>query len=182
MKIEELEISGCFLISLPYFKDERGSFVKTFNSEALEGSALEGFDLQEEFYSTSKRNVLRGLHFQKPPAAHSKLVTCTDGAVIDFFVDLRKSSSTYGKSVSVELSSETPQLLYLPKGIAHGFLTMSDSATLLYKTDFVYSPEHDDGILWSSIDLTLPSTDEQYTVSERDKNFISLTHYESPFE
>ncbi|WBM60743.1 dTDP-4-dehydrorhamnose 3,5-epimerase family protein [Providencia sp. PROV188] len=179
MQIKELNISGCFLVNLPSFKDERGGFVKTFNIDTLTGSPLEYFNLKEEFYSTSKKNVLRGLHFQKPPSAHNKIVTCTDGKVLDFFVDLRKTSNTYGKHIALTLDSENPQLLYLPKGLAHGFLTLSENATLLYKTDFVYSPKDDQGILWSSIGLELPNN--EFIISERDNNFSPLADYKSPF-
>jgi dTDP-4-dehydrorhamnose 3,5-epimerase/CDP-3, 6-dideoxy-D-glycero-D-glycero-4-hexulose-5-epimerase len=179
MKIKELEIAGCYLVELPHFRDERGEFVKTFNSTALKDTPLEGFDFQEEFYSVSAQNVLRGLHFQTPPAAHNKLVYCIDGEVLDFFLDIRTNSATYGKHLSIQLTSDKPQLLFLPKGLAHGFLTISERATLVYKTDYVYSPENDAGILWSSIGLELPKGD--YIVSERDKAFPTFDEYRSPF-
>ncbi|EMK3755671.1 dTDP-4-dehydrorhamnose 3,5-epimerase family protein [Providencia rettgeri] len=179
MQINELNIQGCYIIDLLSFKDERGCFVKTFNINALKNTPLEYFELKEEFYSTSKKNVLRGLHFQEPPSAHNKIVTCTDGKVLDFFVDLRKSSDTYGKHITLTLDSEKPQLLYLPKGLAHGFLTLSENATLLYKTDFVYSPKDDQGIHWSSVGLTLPNN--EFIISDRDNNFSSLADYKSPF-
>ncbi|RKF17819.1 dTDP-4-keto-6-deoxy-D-glucose epimerase [Alginatibacterium sediminis] len=179
MNIKDLALEGCQLISLPHSIDERGHFVKTFNKELFANTELYEFDLQEEFYTISKKNVLRGLHFQNNPAAHSKVVSCIDGKVLDFCLDLRASSPSYKKHISMELDSETPQLLFLPKGIAHGFLTISKSATLLYKTDSVYSPENDSGILWSSIGLTLPNDD--FIVSERDKAFISLSEFESDF-
>jgi len=179
MNIKELDIAGCYLVTLPHFKDERGTFVKTFHEENFKGTALEGFELKEEFYSVSKQNVLRGLHFQTPPAAHDKLVYCIQGLVIDFFLDIRTGSKTYGKHLIVELSAEKPELLFLPKGIAHGFLTQSEYATLVYKTNYMYSPEHDDGILWSSLDLDLPEAD--YIVSERDQSFLDVKNYKSPF-
>lgn len=179
MNISELNIPGCYLICLPNFKDKRGSFIKTFHPEHFSGTPFSHFDLKEEFYSVSKKNVLRGLHFQAPPFSHNKLITCLDGKVLDFFVDLRKSSSCYGKLISIELDSAVPQMLCLPKGIAHGFLTLSNQATLLYKTDCIYSPEHDSGILWSSVGLDLKEND--FIISDRDKSFSSLANYESPF-
>lgn len=158
-------------------------FAKTFHPSHFEGTPIQGFSLIEEFYSVSKENVLRGLHFQEPPAAHNKIVTCLEGKVLDFFVDLRKGYNTYGKLVSVELSSETPQLVYLPKGIAHGFLTLSEQATLLYKTDHVYTPELDKGILWSSVGLVIEDIDQnKLIISDRDRAFPMFEYYESPFE
>lgn len=183
MNSKQLDIPGCFLIDLPTFKDERGMFAKTFHPSHFEGTPIQGFSLIEEFYSVSKENVLRGLHFQEPPAAHNKIVTCLEGKVLDFFVDLRKGYNTYGKLVSVELSSETPQLVYLPKGIAHGFLTLSEQATLLYKTDHVYTPELDKGILWSSVGLVIEDIDQnKLIISDRDRAFPMFEYYESPFE
>lgn len=183
MNVIQLDISGCYLIDLPKFEDHRGAFIKTFHPNHFGGMAISEFDLQEEFYSISKKNVLRGLHFQEPPAAHNKIVTCLEGTVLDFFVDIRKSSNTYGKVVTVELNSEQPQLLFLPKGLAHGFLTLSEKATLLYKTDHVYASELDKGILWSSVGLDLEGSDlDELIISERDKEFPTLADYESPFE
>ncbi|MEZ9753814.1 dTDP-4-dehydrorhamnose 3,5-epimerase family protein [Vibrio cyclitrophicus] len=183
MNATQLDISGCFLIDLPKFEDHRGAFIKTFHPSHFEGTPISVFDLQEEFYSASKKNVLRGLHFQEPPAAHDKMVTCLDGKVLDFFVDIRKSSETYGKLIKIELDAKKPQLLYLPKGLAHGFLTLSDQATLLYKTDHAYAPESDKGILWSSVGLDFDELDESdLIISERDQSFPTLTAYESPFE
>lgn len=183
MNVKQLDISGCYLIDLPKFEDHRGAFIKTFHPSHFESTPISEFNLQEEFYSISKKNVLRGLHFQEPPAAHDKIVTCLEGKVLDFFVDIRKSSSTYGKVVTVELNCEQPQLIYLPKGLAHGFLTLSEQATLFYKTDHVYAPELDKGILWSSVGLELEIEDlGELIISERDKAFPTLADYESPFE
>lgn len=179
MKITELDIPSCYLIELPCFKDERGEFVKTFNSVAFKNTPIEAFSLQEEFYSVSVKNVLRGLHFQTPPAAHNKLVYCIQGEVQDFFLDIRRNSPTYGQILSVTLSSKKPELLFLPKGLAHGFLTLSESATLVYKTDYIYSPDNDEGILWSSVGLELPASD--YIVSERDSKFLPFEQFQSPF-
>lgn len=183
MNVTQLDIAGCFLIDLPKFEDYRGAFIKTFHPSHFEGTSIDGFNLQEEFYSVSKKHVLRGLHFQEPPAAHDKMVTCLDGKVLDFFVDIRKSSYTYGKLIKIELDAQKPQLLYLPKGLAHGFLTLSEQATLLYKTDHAYAPELDKGILWSSVGLDLNELGErELIISERDQSFPTLADYESPFE
>lgn len=179
MKYTELDIQGCFLFELPVFKDVRGSFTKTYHPNHFKDTPVEKFTLAEEFYSVSKKNVLRGLHFQEPPAAHGKIVTCLDGRVCDFFVDLRRHTKTFGQLVNIELCSENPQLLYLPKGIAHGFLTLSDTATMLYKTDHVYTQELDKGIHWSSVGLKIGINAP--LVSDRDDSFPTLEEYESKF-
>ncbi|EGU33635.1 dTDP-4-dehydrorhamnose 3,5-epimerase [Vibrio sp. N418] len=182
MNVTQLDILGCYLIDLPKFEDHRGAFIKTFHPNHFETTPISEFNLKEEFYSVSKQNVLRGLHFQEPPVAHNKLVTCLEGKVLDFFVDIRKSSNTYGSLLSIELCSEIPQLLYLPKGLAHGFLTLSEQATLLYKTDHVYAPEQDKGILWSSVGLDVENLKlNELIVSDRDLSFPTLENYESPF-
>lgn len=182
MNVMQLDIIGCYLVDLPKFEDHRGTFIKTFHSSHFEGTTIPMFNLQEEFYSISKQNVIRGLHFQEPPAAHNKIVTCLEGKVLDFFVDIRKTSSTYGKVVTIELNSNMPQFIYLPKGIAHGFLTLSEQATLLYKTDHVYIPELDKGVLWSSIGLDFEGLNlDELIISERDQSFPAMVDYESPF-
>lgn len=179
MNFTELDISDCYIIDLPKFEDYRGIFIKTYHPDYFKNTPISNFQLKEEFYSRSKKNVLRGLHFQEPPAAHNKIITCLDGEILDFFVDLRLSSSTYKKVLSIGLSSHKPKLLYLPKGIAHGFLTLSEHATLLYKTDHIYEPNLDKGILWSSVGLSIDNND--LIISERDKAFPLLSEYESKF-
>jgi len=176
MNISSLEIEGCFLIDPKKFEDSRGVFVKTFNAEAYLKKEI-NFSAKEEFFSFSKKNVLRGLHFQEPPYAHNKLVYCPQGKVLDFFCDLRKSSSTYGKVISLELSSENNEILYLAKGIAHGFLSLTDDSLMIYKTDTVYNPESDSGILWSSIGLDIAI--DNPIISERDLSFPIFSDYES---
>jgi dTDP-4-dehydrorhamnose 3,5-epimerase len=178
MMINELDFTGCFEIIPKIFKDDRGSFVKTYHESIFLENGIE-FITKEEFYSTSKKNVFRGLHFQSPPAAHNKLVYCAKGEVTDFLVDLRKNSPTYGKSLSIFLSEDNGRILYIPIGIAHGFLSISDDSLMVYKTDHVYCPEEDSGILWSSCDLALSS--KELIISERDQKFESIHDFRSPF-
>jgi len=179
MKISELKIPGCFLITPNIIEDERGSFVKTFHINEFERSDI-FFQPKEEFFSFSKKNVIRGLHFQVPPYQHNKLVYCPKGKVIDFFCDLRKSSPSYGKSLKVELSADTSNVLYLPSGIAHGFLSLTNNSLMVYKTDCVYNPESDKGLLWSSINLNLDVSTP--LLSDRDLSFPSFLDFESPFK
>ena len=180
MHIQELKIPGCYQITPNIFTDDRGIFVKTFHSETLSKFGI-NVDLKEEFYSISKKNVLRGLHFQTPPSAHNKLVYCPKGAVLDFFVDLRIGSPTYGQHLSLELNETNGVILYLPKGIAHGFLSLEDDSLMVYKTDCSYDPKADDGLLYSSCGIELPIDNKNIIISERDMNFTSLADYQSGF-
>lgn len=178
MKVTELLLPGCKLIDLPHSSDERGRFVKTFHQAELLKCGIE-FQHKEEFYSWSERHVLRGMHFQTPPFAHQKLVHCAAGQVLDLLVDLRKSSATFGQSCTVALSAAQPQLLYLPIGIAHGFLALTAQTLMLYQTDSLYAPAHDKGINWRSLSIHLPLSEP--VVSSRDQGFPALDRFESPF-
>ncbi|MDN3632433.1 dTDP-4-dehydrorhamnose 3,5-epimerase family protein [Vibrio lentus] len=180
MNIKELEIPGCYQITPNIFTDDRGLFIKTFHSETLCEYGLD-LNLKEEFYSISKKNVLRGLHFQTPPSAHNKLVYCPKGAVLDFFVDVRIGSPTYGQHLSIELNEKNGVILYLPVGIAHGFLSLEDDSLMVYKTDSSYDPEADGGLLFSSCNIKLPLNAQQLITSERDLNLASFHEYKSEF-
>lgn len=174
----ETPLEGCFEIQPIVRGDRRGSFVKTFHFNAFVELGLET-DFKEEFYSTSIKNVLRGMHFQTPPADHVKLVYCIEGAVKDVVVDLRKNSSTFGKHCAFELTSEKANMLYIPKGFAHGFLTLSERAIMLYNLTTVYSPENDKGILWNSCEIDWQC--DAPILSDRDKLHPPLSEFNSPF-
>lgn len=167
MKITETSLSGIFEIESKRFIDERGVFVKTFHDELFSDSGLD-VDFKETFYSTSKRNVIRGMHFQTPPHDHSKLVYVCNGSILDVVVDIRKNSPTFGEFYKTYLSEENAKSLYISKGFAHGFLVISDSATVIYQTTTVYSPESDSGILWNSFGYDWEGV-ESPVLSERDK-------------
>lgn len=170
MPPRELDLPGLLLLQPSHFEDARGSFTKTFHAPSLAEERL-AFDLREEFITVSHRNVLRGMHFQVPPAAHRKLVTCVRGAVLDVLLDLRPGPH-YGRSTALELTASNRYLLWIPKGIAHGFLALEDHSTLVYKTDHAYAPEHDKGIAWNSFGFPWPV--EQPILSERDRNHPPL--------
>jgi len=179
VQIRETTIPGCFEITPHLFTDERGSFVKTFHHDIFRQHGLET-DWREEYYSVSHRGVLRGLHFQLPPHNHAKLVYCTSGRVLDAVLDLRIDSPTYLRHLLLELDSERAHMLYLPKGVAHGFYTLSDSATMMYKVSSVYAPECDAGVLWGSAGIPWP--DRQPTVSQRDSSLPALADFaDNPF-
>ncbi|EOW9102550.1 dTDP-4-dehydrorhamnose 3,5-epimerase family protein [Vibrio cholerae] len=180
MNIKELSIPGCYQIIPKIFSDERGVFIKTFHSETFQEHGLD-LELKEEFYSISKKNVLRGLHFQSPPYAHNKLVYCPKGAVLDFLLDVRAGSPTYGEHLSIELNEQNGIILYLPIGIAHGFLSLEDDSLMVYKTDCSYDPEADGGVSFSSSGIKLPIDSSNTIISERDKNLIAFDKYQSEF-
>ncbi len=178
MTVTPLDIPEVKLIRQPRFNDHRGTFVKTFHSSTLLAHGID-FQLKESFYSTSAKNVIRGMHFQVPPMDHEKIVFCTDGAILDVAVDLRKSSPTYGQFVTAELSAENNQALYIPKGFAHGFLSLTDSSTAFYFVSSEHSPEHDRGILFNSFGLDWQVSDP--ILSARDLAFPTLANFDSPF-
>ena len=178
MTITPTTIRGCFEIDIRNLRDDRGSFFKTYNVESFSQSGLET-NWQEEYFSLSAKNVLRGMHFQVPPKDHVKLVTCLSGAVLDVIVDLRKSSSTFKRCASFQLSEQNKKMLYIPKGCAHGFLSLCHNTLMFYKVSSVYSPHHDLGILWNSIDFNWSCINP--IISERDRRQPSLQEFNTPF-
>ncbi len=172
-------LAGCYELLPKVFKDARGSFVKPFHAPAFEQLGLESAFV-EDFYTVSHQHVVRGLHFQKPPADHVKLVYCVQGEVLDAVVDLRVGSSSYGQYALFQLSAETANSVYIPKGMAHGFCVTSAQATLAYKVTTVHSVQHDSGILWHSAGIPWPVTQPQ--VSERDGGLCPLNQFQSPFQ
>ncbi len=178
MKIIKTIIPGCFEIVPNIFKDERGLFVKTFHQDIFEENRL-NIQWAEEYYSISRQGVLRGLHFQLPPHDHVKLVYCLYGEVFDAVVDLRKGSPTFGKYAIFRLNADQANMLYIPSGLAHGFYTLTETATMMYKVSTVYAPEHDTGILWNSANIPWPDTNP--IISARDRGFIPLKSFQSPF-
>lgn len=172
------ELEGCYELQPIVHKDSRGSFVKTFHWDEFKALGLPT-EFKEEYHSVSSKGVLRGLHFQLPPADHEKLVYCVEGKVLDVAVDLRKSSATYGRYHLFELDSERGNMAYLPKGMAHGFYTLSDTATMMYKVTSEYAPESDAGILWNSVGI--PWGTESPIMSDRDQTFPRLEEFCSPF-
>jgi dTDP-4-dehydrorhamnose 3,5-epimerase len=178
-KITEI-LPNTYLIKLNRSNDERGSFVKTFNRSSLGGISPEvgNFDFQEEFYSISNENVLRGMHFQLPPHQHDKIVYCASGVVCDVLLDLR-SGENYGKYFTFCLNSEIPEILFIPEGVAHGFMSLSNNSLMVYKTSSEYSPEHDFGIHYNTFGYTW--INQEPIVSTRDQKHIDFSKFKSPF-
>jgi len=143
------EIDGLILVIPKVFEDDRGFFMETYKySEFVKAGIDENF--VQDNHSKSIKGVLRGLHFQKSPYAQGKLIKCIKGTIFDVAVDIRKNSPTFGKWYAVILSAENKKMLWIPKGFAHGFLTLSDTAEIIYKVSGAeYSPDHDAGIRWN---------------------------------
>lgn len=178
IQVNTTSISGCFELVPQIFKDERGSFVKTFHQEIFQEIGLET-NFVEEYFSISMKGVLRGLHFQLPPKNCMKIVYCIYGEAIDVAVDLRVGSPTYGKHQIFQLNDRKASIIYLPTGTAHGFYVTSEKAIMMYKVSQVYDADLDTGIHWDSAGISWPT--EVPIISERDNNFMSLNSFHSPF-
>ncbi len=176
--LKQSKIPGCFELMPEIFRDERGSFVKVFNESVYKEYGLETH-FTEEYYSFSHESVLRGLHFQLKPVDHVKLVYCPVGSVFDVAVDLRIGSPTYGEFEVFQLNDEKANVIYIPKGLAHGFYVLSESAIMMYKVTTQYSPEHDSGILWNSLGIPWPN--KKPIISKRDSGFKPFKDFKSPF-
>lgn len=177
-QIRTLPLPGCVELLPRRLDDERGRFVKTFHRDAYRALGL-ATDFAEEYYSVSRRGVLRGLHFQRPPHEHAKLAYCVQGRIQDALVDLRVGSPAFGRHVTLELSSEAANLIYMPPGIAHGFCTLSEEAVVVYKVTSVHAPDADAGILWSSAGI--PWAVGAPLLSARDQAHPTLAEFSSPF-
>ncbi len=178
MEILNTGIPGCYEISPKILKDNRGWFLKTYHLDQFQTKGLET-KWKEEYFSSSNKDVLRGVHFQTPPEDHTKLVTCINGSVLDVIVDLRKTSPTYKKCYSIKLNSESKNMVYIPKGCGHAFLSLEDESVLFYKVSTVYSPDNDKGLLWKDIDFDWPI--KKPILSPRDMIHPSINDFKSPF-
>ena len=170
MNVIETEIPDVKIFEPKVFKDHRGFFYESFNRIKFEDAVGGVCEFVQDNHSKSQRGVLRGLHYQLPPMAQGKLVRVIQGEVFDVAVDIRRSSSTFGKWVGVILSAENNRQLWIPEGFAHGFVTLSQSAEFLYKTTNYYAPEYDRAILWNDVDLNIewPAVGE-LLISDKDK-------------
>ncbi len=177
MKGTETKLKGCWILEPDVFEDERGFFYEGFNAEKFRTIVGIDFIPKQLNQSRSAKGVLRGLHFQLEPKAQAKLVSCTEGELIDVAVDLRADSPTFKDHVVVRLSDENKKQLFIPKGFAHGFLVLTEYARLMYQVDELYSPEHDSGIAYNDPELNiswvLPET--EIILSNKDQSLKTIT-------
>ena len=181
MDVTRTEIPGVLLIRPKVFGDHRGFFSETYSRRRFEDSGLDVDFVQDNHAFSAQAGVLRGLHFQSPPMAQTKLVRVTRGAVFDVEVDLRNGSSAYGRWEGFTLSAENHLQLLVPAGLGHGYMTLEPDTDFLYKVDRYYSPEHDGGILWCDPDLGIVWPDLQPILSEKDTRLPRLKDFDSPF-
>jgi dTDP-4-dehydrorhamnose 3,5-epimerase len=178
VKIHSSKIPAVKIIDQFNSMDHRGGFTKTFHWDSLIEQGIQ-FELRESFYSISKKDVIRGLHFHKPPFDHAKIVFCSKGAILDVALDLRTDSATFGQHVMQELSAENHLAMYIPRGFAHGFLSLEEESQTFYFVDGVYNAESDTGILYRDAGINWPV--ENPILSERDLSFPSIHQFQSPF-
>ena len=182
MKKTYTSIQDLFIIEPEVFIDDRGYFMESFKDNWFKKEFPEIKFIQDN-ESKSTYGTLRGLHFQRPPFSQTKLVRVVEGKVLDVAIDLRTKSQTYGKFESVILSDENKKQFLVPKGFAHGFLVLSESAIFSYKVDNIYSKKHDSGIIWNSKDLNIDwkINEDEVKVSEKDNNLETFNQLNSPF-
>lgn len=184
MNIVKTDIEGVFIVEPQIFSDERGYFCETFNERRF----LQLTDIHTTFVqdneSRSKRGVVRGLHFQLPPSAQSKLVRCVEGEILDVAVDIRRGSPTYLKSVSVVLSGENHRQLFVPRGFAHGFVVRRGDAIVQYKCDNLYDPAAERAIMWndSHLDIDWGIAAHEAILSAKDLNNCSIEQLDTIFD
>ena len=182
MEVISTTIEGVFIIEPRIFEDARGYFFESFSQREFD-EKIGPVRFVQDNESKSRYGVMRGLHFQRPPYTQSKLMRCVRGAVLDVAVDIRKGSPTYGQHVAVELTEDNHRQFFIPKGIAHGFAVLSETAVFQYKCDEFYHPEVDGGINilddTLGIDWHIPTS--QAILSEKDTKHPMLKDFESPF-
>lgn len=182
MKFIKTEIPDVIIIESTVFGDDRGYFLESYNKKAFEEN-IGSVNFVQDNESRSSKGVLRGLHFQKPPFTQAKLVRCIEGEVLDIAVDIRKGSPTYGKHIKVRLTGENKKQLFVPRGFAHGFAVLSETAVFAYKVDNNYAPEYDGGIIWSdeTLEIDWDLSENEIKLSDKDAKLTTLASLDNPF-
>ena len=183
MEVIKTSIEGVVIIEPRIFKDARGYFYESYSQKEFD-EKVRPIHFVQDNESKSSYGVMRGLHFQRPPYTQSKLVRCVRGRVLDVAVDIRKGSPTYGQHVAVELSEENHRQFFIPRGFAHGFAVLSETAVFQYKCDNFYAPQSEGGIsiLDASLDIDWRIQPEESILSEKDTRHPQLRDFDTPFE
>lgn len=170
MIVNETKLKDCFILEPTIFEDNRGYFLETFNQNTFNKVIGQNIDFVQDNESFSRKGTLRGLHYQKGEHSQAKLVRVIKGCVLDIAVDIRKDSLTFGEYVSAELSQENKKQLFIPRGFAHGFIVLSDTAIFLYKCDNFYNKESEGGIIYNdeSLNIDWKLNQEELIISEKD--------------
>ena len=188
MEVIKSAIEGVLIIEPKVFGDKRGYFFESFSQREFDEKVApilgHTINFVQDNESMSSYGVMRGLHFQRPPFTQSKLVRCVKGAVLDVAVDIRKGSKTYGQHVAVELTEDNHRQFFVPRGFAHGFVVLSETAVFQYKCDEFYHPEVDGGIsiLDKSIGIDWKIPTEKALLSDKDAKHVLLKDFDSPFD
>ncbi len=181
MEFVKTTLKDVILIKPQVFSDDRGFFMESYSKKIFQKNGISADFVQDNHSLSIQKGVLRGLHFQKPPFTQAKLVRVTHGEVYDVVVDLRKNSETFGKWEGFELSAENFQMLFVPKGFAHGFLTLEDNTEFQYKCDEYYNKESEGGIIWNDPDLNVNWKNKNPILSDKDKLLPKFKDLEVPF-
>lgn len=170
MIFTETPIKGAFLIDLEKRGDDRGFFARAFCEKEFAGAGLVDRFVQVNNSLSAQKGTLRGMHYQLAPAAETKVVRCIRGSLYDVILDLRKGSPTFGKSFGAELSAENRRMMYVPKGFAHGFITLADDTEAFYFVDEFYSPAHERGVRWNDPEFGIEWPIPPVVLSDKDAN------------
>ena len=184
INVIQTELDGVLIIEPKVFGDARGYFLESFNAKEFAEKTGLNINFVQDNESMSSYGVMRGLHFQRPPYTQSKLVRCVKGAVLDVAVDIRKGSLTYGQHVAVELTEDNHRQFFVPRGFAHGFAVLTETAVFQYKCDNFYAPQADGGIsiLDNSLGIDWKIPTDKALLSEKDTKHALLKDFESPFD
>jgi dTDP-4-dehydrorhamnose 3,5-epimerase len=165
------DLAGVCVVELDRKRDERGWFARTWDGDVLRAQGLNGDLAQASTAFSERRGTLRGLHFQRAPHEEAKLVRCTSGAVYDVVVDLRPRSATFRRWIAVELTAENGRMLYVPEGLAHGYLTLADATETSYFISTAYAPDHADGVRWDDPAFEIDWPERPRVIGDRDRNW-----------
>lgn len=177
MEISKRGIDGVHEIKLAPSEDKRGFFMRVYDQDVFNKNGIDRNWVQDSHSLSNKKGVIRGLHFQYPPRAETKLVRVVTGKIYDVYLDLRASSPSFGEWGSVELSEENKKMIYIPRGFAHGFCTMSERVEIIYRIDNYYDPELASVVRWDSSTLGIPWPAEDPIISEKDKQADSFNQF-----
>ncbi len=180
MRFLKTDIEGLVVVEPVVFTDERGHFFESYNEQLFEKNGISTKFVQDN-QSVSHKNVLRGLHFQKPPYAQAKLVRVLSGSVLDVAVDIRKDSKTYGQHYSILLSDNNGKMFYVPEGFAHGFLALEENTVFSYKCSNFYEKNAEDCLSWKDNELDIDWGIDAPVISNKDNIAISFNQFKSPF-
>jgi dTDP-4-dehydrorhamnose 3,5-epimerase len=182
MEFKERNLAGVYEITFKPFLDERGFFMRTFDGQLFEKAGLSFHWVQENHSRTLRKTTIRGMHFQFPPYAETKLVRCIRGAVLDVFVDLRKGSWTFGQWDSLLLTEDNNKAVLIPRGFAHGFCTLCSVSEVVYKVDNYYSPGNEGGIIWNDSDLNIHWNCVNPFLSDKDSKNLTMKLFIEKFK